>query len=295
MTILNAAEEKPKKSKYAMCNPVIRKMAKKTRTMTNTGEAASYKGIASKTVYFLALCIVGIVVFFLLHNVFMNSAASYGGTITIDNLEGLEGIISINTCAIEGIVFLVAGVIVLFAPLLAWLIRPIIPVVGTLYALCEGYFVGMLTANLGTQYKWIPFVAFILTAAIVSSMLILYVKRIIKVTEKFKKIILTLFITIISGGILMVLLSFVPFLNPIISGIMTFMNNPIVSIVCSVIFIVIASLFLLYDFDAIEMCVKNNMPKKMEWMAAFGLVYTVIYIYFKIINLLIRIAAQSKK
>ena len=82
---------------------------------------------------------------------------------------------------------------------------------------------------------------------------------------------------------------------PIIAGFATFMGSPVVGIISSVVFIVIAALFLLVDFDTIEQCVEGRMPKKLEWMAAFGLVYTVIYIYFKIINLILQIVGNSNE
>ncbi|MDD2968105.1 MAG: Bax inhibitor-1/YccA family protein [Clostridia bacterium] len=280
---------------YGMCNPVIKKMAKKSHTLEMTKHEATYKGIAGKTIYFLILCVVGFAAFFVLHNIFMQSAESFGGVLTIGDVEELEGIMAINTCVYEALVFIVAGIIVLFTPLMAWLIRPTIPVVGTLYAICEGYFIGAITEALTADYKWISLVAFILTAAIVSVMLFLYVKRIVKVTKKFKTVLSTLFLVMIFGGIAIFLLSFVPFLRPIIMGITTFMNNPIISIGMSVLYIVIAALFLLVDFDVIEECVEQKMPKKLEWMAAFGLVYTVIYIYFKILNLILQLTSRGNR
>lgn len=280
--------------KYTMCNLIIRKMAKKASGMEQANDAATYQGIMNKTLYFLVLCFVGLIAFFPLHDLLLRSADAYGGAIVLNNIEGFEGIFSIETCAIEALLFAVAGIIVLFTPLIAWLIRPTIPVVGTLYVLCEGYFAGMITANLAAGYKWIPLVAFLLTAMVVAVMLVLYVKRIVKVTDKFKKVILTLFIASIASGVIIFLLNFIPALQPIIQGMASFMNSPVYGIVSSIVFIVIAALFLLFDFDAIESCVEKKMPRKMEWMASFGLVYTIIYIYFKILGLIIQIVAQSK-
>ena len=54
------------------------------------------------------------------------------------------------------------------------------------------------------------------------------------------------------------------------------------------VFIIIAAIFLVADFDGIEECVERKMDKSYEWMAAFGLAYTIIYLYFKIINLLVQ-------
>ncbi|NCB92415.1 MAG: Bax inhibitor-1/YccA family protein [Clostridia bacterium] len=286
-----AAEGAVSRGTYSrMCNPVIKKMAKKAHTLEVTGEVATYAGVAGKTIYFLVMCVIGVAAFFVLHNIFMADAGAYGGTISVED----NSIFTVNTCLFEGATFLAAAVIVLFAPLFAWLIRPLIPVVGTLYAVCEGYFLGMITQSLNMEYKWISLAALVLTASIVAVMLFLYTKRIVKVTKKFKTILSTCFFSIVIGGILIAVLSIVPFTRPMMLGILTFMNSPIISIGGSVLFIIIASLFLLVDFDTIESCVENKMPKKLEWMAAFGLVYTIIYIYFKILNLIIHITSTAK-
>ncbi|MDD3278035.1 MAG: Bax inhibitor-1/YccA family protein [Lachnospiraceae bacterium] len=280
---------------YGMCNPVIRKMERKSNTLEITNGEATYQGVAGKTIYFLLCCVLGAVAFFVSHNILMQDANTYGGVINMENMEGWAGILSIHTSVIEAAIFPIVGIIVLFAPLFAWLIRPAIPVVGTLYALCEGYLMGAITAALADEYKWISLVAFVLTVLLVGVMLILYVKRVVKVTKKFKTIVTTCFLTMIFGGIAIFLLGLIPAMRPIIMGIKTFMDTPAISIGCSILYIIIAALFLLVDFDTIETCVERKMPKKLEWMAAFGLVYTVIYIYFKILNLILQIVGNSKK
>ncbi|MCH3967215.1 MAG: Bax inhibitor-1/YccA family protein [Atopobiaceae bacterium] len=280
---------------YGMCNPLIRKMAKKANTLEVTGDVATYQGIAHKTIYFLVLCLAGYFVFGIAHSYLMANAAAYGGTISVTDLDNLTGIVAIDSCAIELMVVAVAGVIVLFTPLLAWLIRPAIPVVGTLYALFEGYFIGMFTQSLTPEYKWVSLAAFILTAALVGGMLFLYVHMKVRLSGKAKTIVFALFLTCIFGGIALFALSFIPGLGTIIQSMMTFMGSPIVSIAMSVVFVIIAALFLLVDFDTIQGCVEGEMPKKLEWMAAFGLVYTVIYIYFKIINIILQILGQSRR
>ena len=283
-------------SDYGMCNPVIKKMAKKAEAqeLYTNESASSYNGIIGKTVYFLACCLAGLCIFFVLHNTFMAKVQSYGGAVVIDNIENLEGIISFKTCGTEMGIFLVAVVIVLLSPLIAWLIRPIIPVFGTLYAICEGYFIGGITEALVPDYRWISFAALVITVVLVGTMLFLYKNEHIRVTKKFKKVVFALFITSILSGASMFLLNLVPFLKPIISSMTSFMGTPVVSIVMSVIYIIIATLFLLVDFDVIKQCVEEGMPKKYEWMAAFGLTYTVIYIYFKILNLILKLTSSKK-
>ena len=62
-----------------------------------------------------------------------------------------------------------------------------------------------------------------------------------------------------------------------------------------VIGLVISSLFLISDFSLIQTCVEEGYPKEYEWSAAFGLVFTVIWVYLKILDLLMRFAGKSKK
>ncbi len=281
---------------YGMCNPVIKKMAKKSEAQEFSTEnsSASYNGIIGKTLYFLIFCIAGLGLFFPLHNMFMAKPEAYGGRYVVDNIKNLEGIVKFESCGTETLIFVIIAGIVLLCPLIAWLIRPTIPVVGSLYALCEGYFIGLLTEALLPEYRWISFAALIITAVLVATLLFLYKKEQIKVTKKFTMIVSALFFTSILSSLLIFLLSFVPLLHPIISSMTAFMGNPAVSIVLSVIYIIIASMFLLVDFEVIKRCVEEGMPKKYEWMAAFGLTYTVIYIYFKILNLIIQITSSKK-
>ncbi len=281
---------------YGMCNPVIKKMAKKSEAQefNATETAASYNGIIAKTLYFLIFCLAGFSLFFPLHNLFMANPAAYGGNYVVDNITNLEGIVKLESCGTEALIFLIAGGVALLCPMIAWLIRPTIPVVGPLYALCEGYFVGVITEALMPEYRWISLAALVITAVLVAVMLFLYKAEHVKVTKKFGMIVSALFLTSLLSSLLLFVLNFIPALQPIISSMTAFMGNPIVSIVMSVIYIILAALFLLVDFEVIKRCVEEGMPKKYEWMAAFGLTYTVVYIYFKILNLIMQIASAGK-
>ena len=62
-------------------------------------------------------------------------------------------------------------------------------------------------------------------------------------------------------------------------------NGPI-GIGFSVFVVALASLNLLLDFDFIEKGATRNAPKYMEWMGAFGLVITLVWLYIEILRLL---------
>lgn len=117
-------------------------------------------------------------------------------------------------------------------------------------------------------------------------MLLLYTSGKIKATEKFKSVTLALLLSTIGISIL----AFIGYLIPATRGyVMIFAGNPIFDIAMSVIFIIIAAFFLISDFQIIRETVENQRPKEYEWSVSFGLAFTVIWLYFKVLDLLIRI------
>ena len=50
--------------------------------------------------------------------------------------------------------------------------------------------------------------------------------------------------------------------------------------------VVLASLFLVLDFDFVEQGIRNGLPQQYAWMAAFGLVVTLVWLYLEILRLL---------
>ena len=269
-----------------MTNPVIKKLGKVTEEAQG-GKVATYGGIGVKTVFLLLLTVLGIGLFFIVHNYF---AANSGAASTIDIPMGPE---NLEFYAKELPFLIIAGIFTIVTPLIAWAIRPAIPVFGSLYALSQGYLIAFMAFVYKGQYDMYVWLALAITIVIIFVMLFLYVKRIIKVTEKFNSVLKTLFFTTVLSGLGAFALSFVPI--PALQNVMkSLQNNWIISLISSIAFIVIAALFLLSDFDAIEKTVENNLPKKYEWAAAYGLVFTVIWLYLKVLDLLIKVAGRSK-
>ena len=284
--------EKTKHAAPMFSNPVIAKLHKMAQdgiVAERTSTTATYVGIAMKTGLLLAMAIVGYVVFFILHGILMKAAGANTLSFTSNN-----NVTAINTCLVEVIIFAVTAIISLFAPMLAFLIRPAIPVAGSLYAISEGYMIGFITSSLTAQYKWIALAAFVLTIGVVVAMLLLYMTRIIQVGSRFRTILFGLVLSMIIGGIAAFILSLIPFTRSIMVSVMTFMGSPVVSLVFSVIYLVIAILFLISDFSSIEECVNAGMDKKYEWVGAWGLAYSIIFIYLKILQLIMKAASNSK-
>jgi uncharacterized YccA/Bax inhibitor family protein len=150
-----------------------------------------------------------------------------------------------------------------------------------LYAICEGLALGGISFMYQSQYPGIVANAIMLTFAVMALMLYAYASGMIKVTEKFKKILM-----ISTGAIFLVymvgfVMSFFGSSIPMIHG-----AGPI-GIGFSLVVVGIASFNLIMDFDFIEQtAATRSAPKYMEWFAAFGLMVTLVWLYLEILRLL---------
>ena len=70
-------------------------------------------------------------------------------------------------------------------------------------------------------------------------------------------------------------------------------NSSMTSIGFSVFVIIIASMNLVVDFDFIEEGAEKGAPKYMEWYGAFGLMVTLIWLYFEILKLLAKMNSRK--
>lgn len=288
--MLNAGtleQKAPKKSFSGMglVNPVIRKM-QNAGEQANSGErVATYGGIAFKTGLFLLITLIAIGGYFSLQPLFEKS-----GNI----IESTSGIIALRTTPMGLLWVLGALLLTIIMPLLCWLCKNIIPLTGTIFCIAQGYLVGFIADCLAPNFKWLAILSLVLTIGLVGGMLFLYARRIVRVGKKMRSVIITAFVAIFFGSVLLFIMNFIPGLSQIAAAISQLMANPIVGVIVSCAFVVIGALMLLVDFDAIEQCVENNLPKKREWMAAYGLAYTIIYLYLRILEMLIKIFGRNK-
>ncbi len=259
-------------------NPMIRKLYKVSETADSEKNVASYGGVAAKAVFFMLWAVVGVVAFYI-----VRPRLTAGNAIVLNN--------GMRIHPLEALVFLVAFVLSIIAPLLAFVIKPLVPVLGSIYCLCFSYSFTCLGDLLPEAYGGIMTIATVVTIILVSVMAILYTTGIVSVTHKFRTVVTTLFLTALFGGVVVFLLSLIPSFK----GILTFVRNNIaVSIGVSILYIVIACLFLLVDFQAIRDCVEKKLPKKYEWIGAFGLAYTIFYLFLQVFNLIAKIQNSGK-
>lgn len=269
----NQVKAKKTGAEMFFTNPMIRKIAKIEETST---EHATYASIGNKCAFFMAMVLLGVLLLLGLQTINPDTVAmDDGSVITISNAALLAA--------------LPFGLFFLIMPFIAMLIKKTIPVTGTLYCVSVGYCVALM-AQLFAEYRDAISLALVITVAIVGVMAQVYAKGWIKVDDKFRSIMRILFFTSIASGILMLIAYFVPQLNGIV---MFIAENPVLSIGGSVVYVVIASLFLLVDFDTIQTAVENKLPRKYEWIAAFGLAFSVIWLFLKVLDLILKLTGKS--
>jgi uncharacterized YccA/Bax inhibitor family protein len=149
------------------------------------------------------------------------------------------------------------------------------------YAAVEGVFVGGLSYWYSRAWDGIVPQAVLGTLAAFGAMLLLYRTGVLRATPKFRKVILIAAVGYIGFALVNILLS--AFVS---SWTNVYAMGGLLPVLISGFGVVLASLFLVLDFDFIEQGVRNGLPAQYAWTAAFGLVVTLIWLYLEILRLL---------
>jgi uncharacterized YccA/Bax inhibitor family protein len=151
------------------------------------------------------------------------------------------------------------------------------------YAVCEGYFLGAISAYFGALYSGIVAQAVLATAGVFLVMLVLYGLRILRATPKMVKGI----IAATFGIMFMYLAMFIVNLFGVGQGFWT-SGSPL-GIIISLVVVGVAAFNLILDFDFIEKGVQRGLPRYMDWYGAFGLIVTLVWLYLEMLRLLARL------
>ncbi|MFV0290945.1 MAG: Bax inhibitor-1/YccA family protein [Mangrovibacterium sp.] len=175
---------------------------------------------------------------------------------------------------------LIAAFVTAFKPHLARITSPI-------YAALQGLFLGGISAYAEFSYGGIVMQAVTLTMGVFVVMLLLYRSEVIRVSGKFKMIVIAA-----TAGIALVYLA--SFIMGFFGVDMSFLHgNSWLSIGISLFVVAIAALNLVLDFDFIAQSSQNGAPKHMEWYGAFGLMVTLVWLYVEILRLLSKLASRD--
>lgn len=178
------------------------------------------------------------------------------------------------------IVGLIAVLVASFKP--AWS-----PFLAPGYAVFEGLFIGGVSAYFEAAYPGIVIQAVGATLITFFICLALYKYQVVKVTEKFRSVVVAATLAIAAYYLISWLISLFTNFQPVHHG------HSLMSIGISVFVIVIAALNLFLDFDQIEKGIANRMPKYMEWFGAMGLMVTLVWLYIEFLRLLSKISSRD--
>jgi uncharacterized YccA/Bax inhibitor family protein len=162
------------------------------------------------------------------------------------------------------------------------------PVTAPLYALCEGLFLGAVSALFELRFPGIVISAVGLTFGVAICMLLLYKLRVLRATRGF-----ALGVMAATGAIALVYI--VSMLGRLIfhAPIPLIHEAGWVGIGFSGVVVVIAALNLVLDFGFIEQAAEEGAPQKLEWFAAFGLMVTLVWLYIEILVLLAKLRGRD--
>jgi uncharacterized YccA/Bax inhibitor family protein len=157
--------------------------------------------------------------------------------------------------------------------------RKVRPGVMFAYAVLEGVFVGAISTFYASLYDGIVGQAVIGTLAAFGGMLIAYKTGVVRNSPRFTKVLTIAGIGYLVFGLVNLVASLAG-IGSVYSG------GGLLAIVVSAFGVVLASLFLVLDFDFIEQGVRNGLPVKESWRAGFGLMVTLVWLYLEILRLI---------
>ncbi len=152
------------------------------------------------------------------------------------------------------------------------------------YAVLEGLFVGAVSNVFNDVYgQGLVSTAVVATLATFAGMFLAYKSGLIKVTNKFRRI---MTLAIFGYAIFAV----VNFIFAMISDTpFGFGGTGAIGIGISLFAVGLASLSLALDFDSIDRAIATGAPRHYSWLLAHGLIVTLVWLYIEFLRLLARL------
>lgn len=226
--------------------------------------AATVKGVASKTLLLLVVAVLS--AFFSLTfgaELIYGNPIAYFVIVIGAVIAGVVGQISANAAKIASFI----------------------------YAFCEGVVLGLFSYLLEGYISGIVMSAVLITFTIFGVMLLLYTSNIIKVNGRMMKIMTGIGITIFIVSLFYLISSLI---NPNNILIISLIENPVIVLFISIFILIYAAIMLALDFEQVKIIVSNGFDKRYEWMAALGLMVTIIWIYVQVVRILAIVLRNRK-
>jgi uncharacterized YccA/Bax inhibitor family protein len=155
------------------------------------------------------------------------------------------------------------------------------PALNLAYAAAEGLFIGGISKAFETQWNGIVAQAVLATLAVFAVALFAYKSGRVRATPKFQRTVL-----IAMGGYLVFcLVNLGVMIFSDVGGEFGLRSGPF-GFLIGLFAVGLAAAMLILDFDFAEQGVRNGLPERYSWLAAFGLVVTVVWLYIELLRLI---------
>ncbi len=229
-------------------------------------DTATYKGVTLKTLLLLGIAgIAGILSGLLLYK--SENLGLYAALLIISSIVGIITIIIGRTNAKAS------------------------AVCGIIYSACEGLFLGSITLIADLYYQGIAVIAVASTAVIFAVCLAIFACGAMRNTSTLRNILVLTLCSIVGVSLVLLILNLfnIDGTSKIIS------NNLGLIIFIEILYILYGVVMLFMNFNEATSYVQNGATKDFEWMAAFGLLVSILYIYLEVLRVLLYIFANSRR
>ena len=239
-----------------MENPVISRIVDLQKEAHLSSEHATYSGVAWKELMLLALVV---------------------ASASVSVVTGYATpIVTIVACVATIIMAIIIG----FFPKAASFLSP-------LFAIFEGMMIAFLSMTAETMFPNIVLQAVALTIGVAVASAFIFSKGLVKVDSRFVQI-----VSVALFGLMFC------YLGEFILGYFFhvdfgFLQTGIVGLVIDIAIIGLATACLFIDYHEIKETVEMGLPKEYEWLCAFSLLVTLVWLYVRILELLMRLRSDD--
>lgn len=152
---------------------------------------------------------------------------------------------------------------------------------GIIYSIIEGMLLGTITALANMYYEGVAVLAVAGTGLVFVVCVIMFSCGMMRDTRKLSKIGIVLLLSLLLSTLMIAICNAFN-----IGGVGTLISNSTgIAILVTVGFIVFASIMLFLNFNEAAYYVQSGATKDFEWIAAFGFLVSILYIYFEVLRL----------
>lgn len=230
----------------------------------NDENRATIKGVAFKTLFLTALTILsGVLTSIYVPSIFQSE-------------EKLVTMI---------VVLFVSMLVALFAYMIGRFVESVSHIAGSIYALAEGISLGFITAIVEMYVPGVGYAAMGATLSIFLVVASLFATGIVKGGRKLFAISIALLLSAVLMSIITVVIALVG----------SYTEYLWASLIVEAIMLLFETIFLIFSFEEATMIVQGGCSKQAEWPVALGLMVTLVYIYIRVLRILLIVAELAGK